>query len=528
MITIDSLKLKFKEINDLFIKGKYDLVIEKSKKIIKKNPNQIPFYNLLALSYREKNQLFLAEKILLEATRINPNDQSVIVNLGATYRSLFEFEKSEKYLEQALSYNSKNINALVNYANLKRETNKYDEAIKLYEEAYKLDDKNEIILINLAGVYQIVGKFEVSKKLLEKLLNINSKNILAHKMLTIMKKYEINDKHQKQMLSLLEDSSLNQYEKATLYFSISKSFEDQKNYKESSDFFIKANNIQKKIHINYSINSEIKLFEKIKKIFNKTIFEKYPNYLSSKDLIFIVGLPRSGTTLAHQILAAHSKVYGADEMVILDTFMQKNLRENNNNNFTSLFENYNEINENKLKKIIENYFSKISYIKTSKKIILDKNPLNFQWLGFIKILFPNSKIIHCTRNLKDTGLSLYKNAFEINSIVWSNDENDIVKYMSIYLDLMKFWQKKLNNFIYNLNYEKLIENKEKEIQKILNFCNLNWEDDCLNFNKKQNPIKTVSVAQARNAIYKTSLKGYEKYENYLSIFKKIESLEKIT
>ena len=235
-------------------------------------------------------------------------------------------------------------------------------------------------------------------------------------------------------------------------------------------------------------------------------------------------MPRSGTTLAHQILAAHSKVYGADEMVILDRFMQKNVREINDKNFNCLFENYNEENEIKLKKIVENYFSKISYIKTNKNIILDKNPLNFQWLGFIKILFPNSKIIHCTRNLKDTALSLYKNAFEINSIVWSNDENNIVKYISIYLDLMKFWEKKISKFIYNLNYEKLIENKEKEIQKILNFCNLNWEDDCLNFNKKQNPIKTVSVAQARNAIYKTSLKGYEKYENYLSIFKKIENI----
>ena len=158
-----------------------------------------------------------------------------------------------------------------------------------------------------------------------------------------------------------------------------------------------------------------------------------------------------------------------------------------------------------------------------KNIILDKNPLNFQWIGFIKILFPNSKIIHCTRNLKDTALSLYKNAFEINSIVWSNDENDIVKYISIYLNLMKFWEEKLPKFIYNLNYEKLIENNEIEIKKILQFCDLEWEDDCLNFNKKQTPIKTVSVSQARNPIYKTSLKTYEKYNKYLNIFKKIES-----
>ena len=90
---------------------------------------------------------------------------------------------------------------------------------------------------------------------------------------------------------------------------------------------------------------------------------------------------------------------------------------------------------------------------------------------------------------------------------------------------MKFWEEKLPKFIYNLNYEKLIENNEIEIKKILQFCDLEWEDDCLNFNKKQTPIKTVSVSQARNPIYKTSLKTYEKYNKYLNIFKKIESLK---
>ncbi len=523
--SIDYLKSEYKKINNLFLNGKFDSVIEKSKKIIKKNPKQIPFYNLLALSYREKNNVLLAEQILLKAHKINPDDQSVIVNLGATCRVLFEFEKSEKYLKKALSINPNNINALVNYANLKRDTNNYNESIKLYEEAYKLDNKNSIILINLAGIHQIVGNFENSKKLIEELLLIDQRNTLAHKMLSIMKKYEINDKHQKEMLSLLEKDSFNEYEKATLYFAISKSYEDQKNYEKSSNFFIKANNIQKKIIKNYSVNTEIKLFKKIKNIFEKTSFEKYPNYSGSKKLIFIVGLPRSGTTLAHQILASHSKVYGADEMVILDRFMQKNVREINDKNFNSLFNNYKKFDDDKLKKIAENYFSRINYLKTNKNIILDKNPLNFQWLGFIKILFPNSKIIHCTRNLKDTALSLYKNAFEINSIVWSNDENDIIKYISIYLDLMKFWEKKLPKFIYNLNYEKLVENKDNEIQKILKFCDLKWEDDCLNFNKKRNPIKTVSVTQARNPIYKTSIKGYEKYNKYLSIFKKIKNLE---
>ena len=524
----DYIKSEYKKINNLFLQGKFNLVIEKTKKIIKKNPNQIPFYNLLALSYRETNKILNAEQTLNGALKINPNDQSLLVNLGATYRVLFEFEKSEKCFNKVLSINPKNIHALVNYANLKRETNKFNESIKLYEVAYKMDDKNPIILINLAGVYQILGKFEISKKLMEKLLLIDQNNAIAHKILSVVKNYKINDEHQKKMLSILEKNELKEYDKATLCFAISKSFEDQKNYKKSSEFFIKGNDIQKKIHKNYSINDEVKLFNKIKNIFEKTDFDKYPNFANNKKLIFIVGLPRSGTTLAHQILAAHSKIYGADEMVILDHFMQKNIRNINDKNIDFLFENYNGVNNQKLTNIINSYFDKIKYINTNKNIILDKNPLNFQWLGFIKILFPKCKIIHCTRNLKDTALSLFKNVFEVNSLVWSNNQDDIAKYISFYLDLMKFWEKKFPTFIYNLNYEKLIENQTDEIKKILNFCELNWEDNCLNFSKISNPIKTVSVTQARKPIYKTSLKTYEKYYEYLDIFKKIESLEKIT
>ena len=187
------------------------------------------------------------------------------------------------------------------------------------------------------------------------------------------------------------------------------------------------------------------------------------------------------------------------EIVILDQFMKKSI---NDQNFISLFKNHSINNDEKIKSIVNNYFSKISYIKTNKNIILDKNPLNFQWLGFIKILFPNAKIIHCTRNLKDTALSIYKNAFDINSIVWSNWQEDLVQYISIYLNLMKFWEKKIPNFIYNLNYEKLINNQKEQIEKLLNFCELNWEEDCLNLIKKQLQLKLLALLKQENQFIK--------------------------
>ena len=517
------LKSQAEKINKLFLSGKFDLVIEKSKKFIEKNPKQVPFYNFLALSHREKGNFLLAEKILLNALKLFPIEQSLLINLGSTYRVLMEFEKSEKCFKQVLEINSNNIHAIVNYANLKRDINDYKNSIILYEKAYKMNNKIPTIVINLAAAYQIVGQFELSKNYLESFIKENKNNVIAHKLLSTIKKYGKNDEHQTMMLSELEKNSLNEIDKSTLSYAIAKSYDDQKNYKKSCYFFIKANNIQKKIHKEYSINEEIKLFNKIKKIFEKTDFQNYPEDKNNKNLIFIVGLPRSGTTLTHQILASHSKVHGIGEMEILNKFMRKNI---NNENFSSIFKNYAAKNDENTKSFNNDYFSRISFVKTNKNIILDKSPLNFQWLGFIKILFPNSKIIHCSRNLKDTALSIYKNAFNINSIVWSNDQDDLAKYIEIYLDLMKFWQEKLPNFIYDINYEKLTENKEDEIKKLIKFCELDWEEDCLNFNKKGPPIKTVSITQARKPIYKTSVNLYEKYKDHLNIFNKIDDLKK--
>ena len=200
----DYLKSEYNKINNLFLSGKFDIVIEKSKKLIKKNPTQIPFYNFLALSYREKGEIFLAEKILQNALKISPNNQSVLINLGSTYRVSMEYDKSEKFLKKALSINQNDINALVNYANLKRDTNNYDESIQLYEKAYKINNKIQTIIINLAGAYQIVGKFKLSETYLEKLLKENNNNTLAHKMLSTIKKYKKNDPHQTQMNSILK------------------------------------------------------------------------------------------------------------------------------------------------------------------------------------------------------------------------------------------------------------------------------------------------------------------------------------
>ena len=168
----------------------------------------------------------------------------------------------------------------------------------------------------------------------------------------------------------------------------------------------------------------------------------------------------------------------------------------------------------------KDYYDYLKRFNAKETFITDKAPLNFRWIGLIKILFPNSKIIHCSRNPKDNCLSLYKNFFE-GGLNFSYDQKELGTYYNLYLDLIKFWNEKFPGSIYEAKYEQIITNQENEIKNIINFCDLPWEESCLSFYKNKTPIKTMSTAQARQPIYKSSINSFEKFSPFLKELKKI-------
>ncbi len=266
----------------------------------------------------------------------------------------------------------------------------------------------------------------------------------------------------------------------------------------------------------YNIAKDKELFLNIKKIFKDIDFKKFNN--SQKDnIIFILGMPRSGTSLVEQIISSHSEVFGAGELPILSNIIKEKFIENEqliNNKINSSFNELSILETLKL-----NYLKYIEYFNFDEKYITDKAPLNFRWIGFIKIFFPNAKIIHCTRDPKNNCLSMFKNLFE-GGLPFTYDEDDIVKYYKLYQDLMKFWHERFGESILNIKYEDMVEDNEIEIKRIINFCELNWEDSCLKFYNNKTPIKTMSTAQARQPIYKSSVKSFDKYREFLKIIDK--------
>jgi tetratricopeptide (TPR) repeat protein len=514
-IDVNYIKKEFQKVHNNFLAQNYEKVIEKTFALLRKDPSQYAFYNYIGLSYRQLGQNEKAIEILRKGLKKFPKNHSILTNLATTYKTINEFDKAEEYFQEAFRINSNDFNLLCNYGNLKRDLNEIKDAIKYYEKALNINALNYALILNLAGAYQIEGDFESSKNILKQAHVNFPSNTQADLLYSSIHNYQENDPHLEQLLNKLK-LNLPNTELVFLNFAIAKAYSDLKNYKESSKFLITANKFKYGLFENYNFKSEINRFEIIKQKFNKLEFKDLQKK-NQPNLIFIVGLPRSGTTLTHQIVSSHSKVYGAGELPIINNNLDAKIKDAD---FLSKFFKDSDYKNNLF---IKNFATQLEkqFRYFDDKIILDKSPLNFIWIGFIKILFPKSKIIHCQRNLRDTALSIYKNYFDGNSLPWSYNENNLVKFIEEYKDLMDFWHKKMPGEIYNFNYENLIKNNVEETKKLINYCNLDWEEKCLDHTKNSAAIKTVSISQARKPIYNSSIKLNESYSDYLQFLKNL-------
>ena len=509
---IEYIKKEYSKIRNLFLAGQYQDVITKTKVLLKKDPYQATFYNYIALSYNNIKKINFAKEYLLKGLEYNPKNQSLLVNLSSIYRAEQNFIDAEKILIKILEENPNHFTALSNLANLKRDLNKDEQATKLYEQAAKIDTTNLTLLANLAISYQTTGEFDKCREVLKKIENLDPKKTIQDKIYSSFHKYAENDNHQQLMIRKSLDVTIPNYEKINLFFSLAKSYSDQKDHEKSTEYFIKGNNAKRKILLNYNTDDEKKLYSIITEKFNDFNFDQN-NSSQKPNLIFIVGLPRSGTTLLHQIISSHSEVFGAGELPILrSNFIENVFKEDWFYDILNKLES-----RNKLSSDIVSQFK----LHDKKQIIVDKAPLNFQWIGFIKILFPNAKIIHSKRNLKDTALSIYKNVFEDINMPWSYDQDELLTFINIYKNFMKFWHHKLPNYIYDCSYENLINDQENETKKLIKFCNLSWDEKCIDFTKNSTGIKTISLSQARKPIYKDSLNLSELYKGSLKFLDNI-------
>jgi len=238
--------------------------------------------------------------------------------------------------------------------------------------------------------------------------------------------------------------------------------------------------------------------------------------------VFIFGLPRSGTTLAEQILASHSRVFGAGELLYCDE-MFKSLPKAMFRNDSPL-DCLRDLGRETARDLAQRHVDRLQALDHEALRIVDKMPDNYQHLGLISILFPRARLIHCRRDLRDVALSCWMTNFTL--VRWACNPDHIAYRFEEYRRLMDHWQAVLPVPFLDVDYEEMVEDLEGTARRIVAWCGLEWEPGCLKFHETQRPVRTASAVQVRQPIYKTSVGRWKNYEKSLGeLFSRVERLK---
>ena len=532
-------KEQVNEVITLYSNGDFHKAIEEIKELNIEFPNVPLLFNLIGACYKEIGQLEGAIKMFEVAVNLNsdyaeahfnlgamhkilgqdtaaiasykraieiiPNYPDAHNNLGSALHEIGRYDSAIESFEWAVAYNPNFAEAYNNLGRLQGDMGKTKEAIESFKKAIRINPSYSNAYYNLASAFQDLGKIEDCLKSVEKAVEYRPSWGEAHLMLSRIKKYYLNDPHLTQMLSLIDNNELSLIDQIAINFALAYGYEQLGMSDEQFKYLNEANALRKK-ESGYTIETDKVRFKKIKSAFKSPIpiVNKLDLQTNSLRPIFIVGMPRSGTSLVHQILDSHKNVFGAGELTAMSPIINDFFKEN---------KNIKEVTYKSVLSIREKYLDSISKLNTKEEILVDKMPLNFRHIGFIFSAFPEAKVIHMKRDPMAICWSIYKYYF--NGNFYSYNQNDLAKYFSLYEDLMKFWNKLFPNKIFDVTYEELTINQENETRYILDYCELEWDPNCLKFYENKKAVKTTSSLQVRKKMYQGSSEAWKKYEEYL-------------
>ena len=510
------IKEKIAIIHNLMRVKKFTQAIINCHKLIKLNPNVSYLYNLCGMAYQGNNQIKKSIESFNLALHYDSENLAAMNNLANSYKALNHNDKAEEIYKKILNKDPNNIKCLNNFANLMKKLQDFNSSKELLLRAEAIENNNINILLNLAECYQSLGQPDHAKEYAYKILKLEPNHSATHRLISRIINHNFDKSHLSKLVEIEKSYNFNNFssnQKIDIFFSLGKAYEDTKEYEKSFAYLEKANLIKNK-ETNYNLSSHEKLIKSIIKLFEDFDFDKIKKKEPQNQIIFICGMPRSGSTLIEQMIAAHNDVSGAGELSYVRDTVVKNFQEELRFNKQKIFEEV--LAERNI--IAEQYIELLKYHKFETNIVTDKAPQNFLWLGFIKIFFPNSKILILKRNKRDIFLSIYKTDFNDNFMNWAYSKYEIFNIINAYSELISFFQKKFSNDIHIVEYKKLIDTPEDEIKKIINICNLDWDPNCLRHNQSSVPIQTASLFQASKPIYKSSL---NLSQNYYSFFQDV-------
>ena len=474
------------------------------QKVTKLNPRFPDGFSNLGAIQNDQSKFHDAVKSCKKALLLKPNFTEAYYNMGNAFKELGKLEKAINIYKKAIAIKPDYIEAYNNMGNCFQIQEKFEEALDIYNKALFYKPGHIETIYNIGKTYNDLGKLEDSIKVYNKVLELKDDYAEAHRNLSRIIKYKINNPQINKVESLLNKTNINEEDKCHLYYAFAKMQEDIGKLDYAFDNYKKGGALRKKM-LSYDFEKDKILFNKIKNFapYLKKNALSTPSDSFSIKPIFILGMPRSGTTLVEQIISCHPLVHGGGELTFLEQF-----------GFSIIDENPKYLSK-RLLNVRKNYLNKLKEISNGKSFVSDKLPHNFLHIGLICGALPEAKIIHVKRDAAATCWSNFKHYFSVKGLGFSYDLKCTVRYYKLYQKLMKFWDKMYENRIFHLNYDKLTISQESETKKLIQHLELDWDDKCLFPYKNKRHVLTASQQQVREKIYQGSSREWLKFEPYL-------------
>ncbi len=503
---------KLEQATRLFVEGKYRESEALAHDLLKKNPHDVNVALLLARlainaqCYEDARELL--ERIIAKAPRF----VAALHDYGTVLKELQQYDLAIETLEKAIEFEP--LNAISHYylGSALAVAARPHLAVLSYQRAVELDPKLPGAHIGLGHVLKTVGDQDGGISAYRRAINLRPNFGETYYSLANLKTFRFSEKDVETMEQRLKNSALPISCRVHFAFSLAKAYEDRKDFDKAFDHYLLANELHRDTIAYDPVQTEV-AHQRMREVFSAEFFSTRDPKSGCQDPspIFIVGLPRSGSTLLEQILASHSQVDGTSELPDISIIAQSLTKPKSGQIFPQCMPR---LSHDFIERLGKQYIDQTARHRESAPFFTDKMPNNFAYIGFIKTILPAAKIIDARRHPMDSCLGCFKQHFAKGQ-PFTYDLFELGEFYLEYCQIMDHWSSVLPNSVLRIEYENVVEDLEQQVRKILEFCQLPFETSCLNFHETKRAVRTASSEQVRQPIYKGSVQTWKRYSEQL-------------
>ncbi|WP_168172622.1 tetratricopeptide repeat-containing sulfotransferase family protein [Rhodanobacter sp. C05] len=480
-------------------------------------PGNAQVHNSLGIVYRRQGRIADAETCYRRAMAITPDYAEAHSNLGNVLGEQGRNDEAEASYRQALAINDRMAEAHFNLGNILRQQDRQPEAERSYRRALEIQPEYLMALTNLGLCLKRQGRLDEASQCFQAAIAIKPDFLQAHCNLAPLKTYAVDDAD----LGLFEDqqhqlSALPVTGRVSYWFALGKMREDVARYDDAFAAYEAGNHLQR-TQFPHDEAREVALVQRLQSVFSAAFFaDRSKPVHAGKVPIFIVGMPRSGTSLIEQILSTHPGVHGAGELTELGDVVHS-ITSSTGDRAISYPEIATTLSADEFRRLGEAYIERVWRLAPEAERITDKLPANFQHLGMIHLMLPQARIIHAMRDPMDSCFSCYSRLFEGGNLDFAYDLGSVGRYYARYIELMQHWHRVLPaGTVLDMRYEDMVTDTEGQARRLLEYLGLPWHEGCLAFHRNKRAVRTASAAQVRRPIYRSSVARWQHFEAHLA------------